>query len=135
MGDFNDSVDVELGEACNHLAAWVEPLPEGQVIDQASGLTERDLPMILRRLYAMRNDSPMPVLTMDEGGERYLKSSVPVIKKGALAKIKWEGPDGEQVEAMSGADLVAAYQLATVMLGDVNADALPAEFERRKLDI
>jgi len=36
MTVFDDSLDPELGEACNRLASWVEPLPEGQVIDQAS---------------------------------------------------------------------------------------------------
>ena len=85
MADFDDSVDAELGEACNRLAAWVEPLPEGQVIDEASGLTERDLAMILRRLYAMREYAPIPILTMDKAAERYARPSVPVTKKGPWA--------------------------------------------------
>jgi hypothetical protein len=34
--------------------AWVEPLPEGRVIDPASGLTERDLALILKHLRATR---------------------------------------------------------------------------------
>ena len=85
MADFDDSADPELGAACNRLAAWVEPLPEGQVIDRASGLTERDLAMILRRLYATREYTPVPILTMDEAAERYGRPSVPVTKKGPWA--------------------------------------------------
>jgi hypothetical protein len=54
MADFDDSSDPALGAACNRLAAWVEPLPEGRVIDPASGLTERDLALILRHLHATR---------------------------------------------------------------------------------
>ncbi|MEG3083689.1 hypothetical protein U1707_08545 [Sphingomonas sp. PB2P12] len=82
MADFDDSIDPELGEACNRLAAWVEPLPEGQVIDQASGLTERDLAMILRRLHETRKYSPISIFPMDEAGERSSRPSVPVTKKG-----------------------------------------------------
>jgi len=55
MADFDDTFDPELGAACNRLAAFVEPLPEGAVIDPASRLTERDLALILRRLYATRH--------------------------------------------------------------------------------
>ena len=55
MTDFDGSLDLELSVACNRLAAWVGPLPEGQVIDPASGLTERDLAMILRRLMRREN--------------------------------------------------------------------------------
>lgn len=54
MADFDDSSDSALGAACNRLAAWVEPLPEGHVIDPTSGLTERDLALILRHLHATR---------------------------------------------------------------------------------
>lgn len=54
MGAFDDSADPELGAACNRLATWVEPLPEGVVIDAASKLTERDLALILRHLHATR---------------------------------------------------------------------------------
>ena len=54
MAAFDDSADPELGAACNRLAAWVEPLPAGAVIDQASGLTEQDLALILRHLHANR---------------------------------------------------------------------------------
>lgn len=81
MAVFDDSPDPELGEACNRLAAWVEPLPEGQVIDQASGLTERDLAMILRRLYATREYASSRFATMDEDEDRYGRPSVPITKK------------------------------------------------------
>jgi hypothetical protein len=81
MAEFDDSPDPELGEACNRLAAWVEPLPEGQVIDQASGLTERDLAMILRRLYATRKYALSGIATMDEDEDRYGRPSVPITKK------------------------------------------------------
>jgi hypothetical protein len=81
MAEFDDSPDPELGEACNRLAAWVEPLPEGQVIDQASGLTERDLAMILRRLYAARKYALSEIATLDEDEDRYGRPSVPITKK------------------------------------------------------
>ncbi|RYE91736.1 MAG: hypothetical protein EOO77_47775 [Oxalobacteraceae bacterium] len=81
MADFDDSVDPELGAACNRLVAWVEPLPEGQVIDRASGLTERDLALILRRLYEMRRYSPVPILTTEEAADRYERPSVPLTRK------------------------------------------------------
>lgn len=55
MANFDDSYDPELGAACNRLAAFVEPLPAGGMIDPASGLTEADLALILRRLYATRH--------------------------------------------------------------------------------
>jgi len=57
MADFDDSSDPALGAACNRLATWVEPLPEGHVIDPASGLTERDLALILRHLHATRRSA------------------------------------------------------------------------------
>ncbi|MGC5796176.1 hypothetical protein [Sphingomonas sp. NFX23] len=85
MAQFDDSPDPELGEACNRLAAWVEPLPEGQMIDPASGLTERDLAMILRRLHATREYSPSKIATVDEAEGRYGRPSVPVTKKGPWA--------------------------------------------------
>ncbi len=82
MADFDDSADAELGAACNRLAAWVEPLPAGQVIDRASGLTERDLAMILRRLYDTREYGGVAVSSMEEATERYGRPSVPITKKG-----------------------------------------------------
>ena len=57
MGAFDDAADADLGAACNRLAAWVEPLPAGVVIDPASGLSEADLALILRHLYATRGDA------------------------------------------------------------------------------
>lgn len=54
MAAFDDSADPALGAACNRLAAWVEPLPAGIVIDPASGLSEADLGLILRHLHATR---------------------------------------------------------------------------------
>ena len=63
MADFDDATDPDLGAACNRLAAWVEPLPEGAMIDPASGLTERDLARILRRLHATRHDEPSSART------------------------------------------------------------------------
>jgi hypothetical protein len=85
MADFDGSLDLELSVACNRLAAWVGPLPEGQVIDPASGLTERDLAMILRRLYATREYAPSKTATGNEAEGRYGRLSVPVIKKGPWA--------------------------------------------------
>jgi hypothetical protein len=85
MADFDDSIDPELGEACNRLAAWVDPLPEGQVIDRASGLTERDLAVILRRLYATREYAPDAIATADAVGDRNGRPSVPITKKGPWA--------------------------------------------------
>ena len=76
MANFDDSYDPDLGAACNRLAAFVEPLPAGASIDPASGLTEADLALILRRLYATRHaeapGAPRP-------GSR---ASVPITAKG-----------------------------------------------------
>lgn len=55
MASFEDTFDADLGAACQRLSAFVEPLPEGMVVDPASRLTERDLALILRRLYATRH--------------------------------------------------------------------------------
>ncbi|WP_156364356.1 hypothetical protein [Sphingomonas sp. Leaf198] len=82
MADFDDCADPELGAACNRLAAWVEPMPEGLVIDPASGLTEEDLAIILRRLYATREDLPAPILSMDEVPRAHVSPSVPLTKRG-----------------------------------------------------
>jgi hypothetical protein len=82
MADFDDSADPELGAACNRLAAWVEPLPEGEVIDHSSGLTERDLALILRRLYVTREYVPDPISSPQEPEDRARHPSVPVTKKG-----------------------------------------------------
>lgn len=82
MADFDDSADPELGAACNRLAAWVEPLPEGQMIDPPSGLTERDLATILRRLYETRRYELASFRSAKEPAERSGRRSVPVTKKG-----------------------------------------------------
>ena len=82
MAAFDDSADSELGDACNRLASWVEPLAEGQVIDPMSGLTERHLAMILRRLYEMRQYRSLPIYSTDEVGERHSPSPDPSQRKG-----------------------------------------------------
>lgn len=81
MAAFDDTLDPELGAACNRLAAWVEPLPEGAVVDATSQLTERDLALILRRLHATR--------MLDQAGEPSVagqslpwgRASVPITAK------------------------------------------------------
>ncbi len=78
MADFDDSFDPDLGAACNRLAAWVEPMPEGVVIDQTSQLTERDLALILRRLYATRHGEPV---ASDDATRRAARASVPLTAK------------------------------------------------------
>lgn len=82
MAAFEDSLDPELGAACDRLAAWVEPLPEGHVIDPASCLTERDLALILRRLYDMRKSGPMPSVDMQAPADSDSRPSVPLTRKG-----------------------------------------------------
>jgi len=54
MAPFDDSADPTLGAACNRLAAWVETLREGVVIEKGFDLTEEDLGTILRHLHATR---------------------------------------------------------------------------------
>ena len=49
--------------------------------------------------------------------------------------IKWDDSYNDQLRAMSDADLFAAYQRTSGEPGDVSADALLAEIERRNLDI
>ncbi|WP_210358248.1 hypothetical protein [Sphingomonas beigongshangi] len=81
MAAFDDAYDPELAAACNRLAAWVEPLPEGMLIDPASRLTESDLALILRRLYATRHvnqDVPRP---LDDDQPRQARPSVPLTAK------------------------------------------------------
>ncbi|MET4665865.1 hypothetical protein [Sphingomonas sp. PvP056] len=83
MAAFDDTFDPELGAACNRLAAWVEPLPEGTVIDPTSRLTERDLALILRRLHATRMvkqaDQQHPV---EDRSPPVGRASVPITVKG-----------------------------------------------------
>ncbi|MGP7795893.1 hypothetical protein [Sphingomonas sp. CLY1604] len=81
MADFDDSFDPELGAACNRLAAWVEPLPEGMMIDPASRLTERDLALILRRLYATRLDDPAGDEPPSEPLRTPARASVPITRR------------------------------------------------------
>lgn len=80
MAPFDDSTDLELGAACNRLAGWVEPLPEGAVIDHASGLTERDLALILRHLHATRRDNAAGGSATGTN-HRPVRTSVPVTAK------------------------------------------------------
>jgi hypothetical protein len=78
MAYFDDSFDPDLAAACNRLAAWVEPLPEGALIDPSSQLTERDLALILRRLYATRlaeQIEPQPAPAVPRRPDR---ASVPI---------------------------------------------------------
>lgn len=80
MAAFDDSSDADLGAACNRLAAWVENLPAGVLIDPASELTEDDLALILRRLYAMRHIGADPS-PMDRSPAATARVSVPVTAK------------------------------------------------------
>lgn len=80
MGAFDDAADHELGAACARLAAWVEPLPAGALIDAASGLTERDLAMILRHLHATRKGQP-DVRAADDVSTLGARPSVPITAK------------------------------------------------------
>lgn len=82
MATFDDSADPELGAACSRLAAWVEPLAEGIVIDQASGLTERDLALILRQLHATRRDRQGEPTKVDRRENDHGRASVPITAKG-----------------------------------------------------
>ncbi len=78
MAAFDDSADSELGAACNRLAAWVEPLPAGAVIDAAAGLTEADLALILRYLYATRQGDVAGSGVVDAPPPASRRSSVPI---------------------------------------------------------
>jgi hypothetical protein len=82
MATFDDSTDPELGAACSRLAAWVEPLDEGIVIDQASGLTERDLALILRRLHATRRNAQGETTRGNGRKSDHGRASVPITAKG-----------------------------------------------------
>lgn len=81
MAAFDDSFDPELGAACNRLAAWVEALPEGALIDPASQLTEHDLARILRRLYATRQAAEGDMPSGDGAQRPAARASVPVTAK------------------------------------------------------
>lgn len=78
MAPFDDATDQELGAACNRLAAWVEPMAEGTLIDAASELTESDLALILRHLHANRRGEPIETATAQRRGSRSGRASVPI---------------------------------------------------------
>lgn len=81
MASFDDTPDPELAAACNRLAAWVEPLPEGVLIDPASGLTESDLALILRRLYATRHVAEPEVGSPLSTSRSAARATVPITAK------------------------------------------------------
>ena len=91
MADFDDFADPVLGAACNRLAAYTLPIPEGALIDEASGLTEPDLILILRALHRARHSVMIRRMSMDEMNEE-------IAKPIAAAR------------AMSDADLLRAHQ-------------------------
>jgi hypothetical protein len=78
MATFDDSTDPDLGAACNRLAAWVEPMPAGAVIDATSGLTEQDLALILRHLHATRRDGAADASTATYVPQTAIRPSVPI---------------------------------------------------------
>jgi hypothetical protein len=81
MAPFDDSADPALGAACNRLAAWVETLREGMVIEEGFDLTEDDLGLILRHLHATRQQGQIETLSMEEAARRYGRASVPITAK------------------------------------------------------
>jgi hypothetical protein len=78
MAAFDDSTDPDLGAACNRLAAWVEPLPTGEMIDPTSGLTEHDLALILRHLHATRRDGAADASIAAYMPQTTIRPSVPI---------------------------------------------------------
>ncbi|RYF11047.1 MAG: hypothetical protein EOO77_20255 [Oxalobacteraceae bacterium] len=82
MPNFDDSADEDLAAACNRLAAWVEPLPEGTLIDPASQLTERDLALILRHLYATRHVIEGEASRHENRTSSVGRASVPITARG-----------------------------------------------------
>lgn len=78
---FDDSLDEDLAAACNRLAAWVEPLPEGTLIDTASQLTEGDLALILRRLYATRHVTDGEAIRDGSRTSPVSRASVPITSR------------------------------------------------------
>ncbi|KQN92642.1 hypothetical protein ASE95_08125 [Sphingomonas sp. Leaf231] len=89
MASFDDSADPALGAACNRLAAWVEPMPGGIVIDPASMLTEEDLALILRHLHATRKGTPADAVSSTDPADRVGRASVPLTardREGAITK-------------------------------------------------
>jgi hypothetical protein len=121
MADFNDSIDSELGAACNRLAAFTLPIPEGALVDEASGLTEPDLIRILRALHSTRLHSSIEVISMEEAGRRYKPGS--------------GGDYSADLTLWSDEQLLTVWRGSTGEPGDPIADRLAAEIERRNLDI
>ena len=78
LGQLADAFDPELGAACNCLAAFADPLPEGIVIDVASRLTERDLALILRRLYDTRHSERSDDGSDEATTTRVGRASIPI---------------------------------------------------------
>jgi hypothetical protein len=119
MADFDDATDPAFGAACNRLAAFTLPIPNGAIVDEASGLTEADLVMILRHLHATRQ--MVEVLSIEEAVKRY-----------------GPGVPAEQavpVTAWSDKELVAQYERTSGEAGDEHAGRLLAEIKRRGLDL
>lgn len=116
MADFDDSADPELGAACNRLAAYVLPIPDGAAIDEASGLTETDLVRILRRLHQVREHVAIEHISMEELGVRY-------------------GPLADRAQAFNDQDLLAEWKLGTWAEGDRFGAALAYEMKRRNIDL
>lgn len=117
MASFDDSADAALGAACNRLEAFTLPIPAGSMIDEASGLTEHDLVLILRALHGSRHAVMIRTMSMEEMNEE-------IAKPVAAAR------------AMSDADLLHAYQKTDGDAdGDFKVQALLHEIERRNLDI
>lgn len=78
MAAFDDCSDHELGAACDRLAAWVEPMPAGALIDNGSGLTEQDLALILRHLHATRLDGASRADKASQTARPPSRPSVPI---------------------------------------------------------
>ena len=81
MPNFDNSADEDLAAACNRLAAWVEPLSAGTMIDAASQLTEGDLALILRRLYATRHVIEGEASRHENRTSAVSRASVPITAK------------------------------------------------------
>lgn len=88
MAAFDDSTDPALGAACNRLAAFCEALPADVIVDDASGLTESDLVLILRNLYATRQNVPLEELTIEQAAARYATAppSPPTARRSPWAR-------------------------------------------------
>lgn len=117
MNSVDDSAGPELGASCNRLAAYTLPIPEGSLIDEASGLTEHDLVQILRAMHRARHSVMIRTMSIDEMHEE-------IGKPIAAAR------------AMSDADLLQAYQETDGDAdGDFNVQALLDEIRRRNLNV